>query len=90
MVRFSRGGAVNEALFKFAQDQQRKSVFVEKHAQTFRSLGCASWQTKRKEGALVPIKSKLVVAVCKVDFSEITLMRNVNVMWAGGKCWLDK
>ena len=54
------------------------------------ALNVASWQTKRKEGELVPIKSKLVVAVCKVDFSEITLMRNVNVMWAGGNGWLDK
>ena len=39
----------------------------------------ASKQTKGEERALVPIKSKLVVAVVlEADFAEIILMRNVN------------
>ena len=72
-------------LFKFAQE----SVFVGKQTLfcALSALNVVSWLTRRKERALVPIKSKLVVAVCKVDFSEITLMRNGNVMWAGGNGW---
>ena len=32
------------------------------------ALDVVSWLTRRKERALVPIKSKLVVAVCVADF----------------------
>ena len=53
-------------------------VFAEKQA-----LGAVwdSKQTKGEERALVPIKTKLVVAVLEADFAEISLMRNVNVVW---------
>ena len=50
----------------------------------------ADAKERPKERALVPIKSKLVVAVYVADFQEITLMRNVNVMWAGGNGCLNK
>ena len=58
-------------------------MFAEKQA-----LGAVwdSKQTKGEERALVPIKTKLVVAVVlEEDFAEISLVRNVNVVWEGGK-----
>ena len=74
-------------LFKFAKNQFGTDGCVCRKTGSWCCLGfiASKKQTKGEERALVPIKTKLVVAVLEADFAEISLMRNVNVVWEGGK-----